>query len=292
MPVATFIMSLENLDADAVEAALFAHGAQSVTLLSEDEEEILEPLPGETPLWKRTRLSAVFEDDVDPEELRAHLRQALATEILPANEFRTLENKVWEREWLRYFGPMRFGRRLWVSPRGQRKNGSGEVTVWLDPGLAFGTGTHPTTALCLEWLESQDLGGRTVVDYGCGSGILAIAALKLGARRGIAVDIDPQALVATRENAVRNTVAERLVTTPAPGPTDVKCDILLANILAGTLVELADTIARLTNTGGTAILSGILENQVTEVCAAYADDFVVVGSETRDGWAALVCRRR
>jgi ribosomal protein L11 methyltransferase len=292
MPVATFIMSLENLDVEAVEAALFALGAQSVTLLSEDDEEILEPLPGQTPLWNRTRLSAVFEDDVDREELCAHLRKALATETLPANELRRLEDKVWEREWLRYFGPMRFGKRLWVSPRGQRKNRSGEVTVWLDPGLAFGTGTHPTTALCLEWLESQDLGGQIVVDYGCGSGILAIAALKLGARCSFAIDIDPQALAATRENAVRNAVAARLIATPAPGPADVKCDILLANILAGTLGELADTIARLTNTGGSAILSGILENQVNEVAAAYADDFVVVGSETRDGWAALVCRRR
>ena len=291
MPIATFVISIRNLDLEAVESALFECGAQSMTLLAEDGEEILEPLPGETPLWQHTRLSAVFADDVDVNFVRGHLRAALDCNELPVNEFRTLEDRVWEREWLQHFGPMQFGRRLWVSPAGQRENGPGEVTVWLDPGLAFGTGTHPTTALCLEWLESQDVGGKSIVDYGCGSGILAIAALRLGAARAFALDIDPQALEATSENARRNDVADRLVATNRIEPEDLKCDILMANILAGPLTELAETIANITSMNGTAVLSGILENQADGVAAAFAGHFTVTTYDIRDGWAALACRR-
>lgn len=292
MPIATFVISIRHLDLETVESALFECGAQSITLLAEDGEEILEPLPGETPLWQRTRLSAVFDDSVPVEFLRRHLRAALARDKLPPNQLRPLEDKVWEREWLQHFGPMRFGRRLWVSPTDQRKTGPGEVTVWLDPGLAFGTGTHPTTALCLEWLEGQDVTARTVVDFGCGSGILAIAALKLGAARAIAIDIDPQALAATNENARRNDVADRLCATAQVKPEGLNCDILMANILAGPLTELAETIARLTSTGGTAVLSGILENQADDVAAVFSQHFSVAMYGIRDGWAALACQRR
>ncbi len=291
MPIATFVISIRHLDLATVESTLLECGAQSMTLLAEDAEEILEPLPGETPLWQHTRLSAVFDDGVDVEILRGHLRAALGCGDLPPNELRALEDKVWEREWLQHFGPMRFGQKLWVSPSDQRENGPGEVTVWLDPGLAFGTGTHPTTALCLEWLESQDVSTKTVLDYGCGSGILAIAALKLGAARAIAVDIDPQALEATNENARRNDVAGRLYATAQVEPGGPKCDILMANILAGPLTDLAETIAKLTTTGGTAVLSGILQNQAGDVAAAFSQRFAVATYGIRDGWVALACQR-
>lgn len=292
MPIANFVMSLQDLDVDTVEAALFECGAQSVTLAADAEEEILEPAPGETPLWTHTRLNAVFDAAVDIDRLRQQLRAALGTEQLPPNELQALEDRIWEREWLQHFGPIRFGERLWVSPHGQREECDGDVTVWLDPGLAFGTGTHATTALCLEWLERQDVAGKNVIDYGCGSGILAIAAVKLGAAAALAVDIDPQALVATRRNAERNTVAERVETTAAIEPGARKCDILMANILAGPLVDLADSLARLTSRGGIAIVSGILENQVSAIADAYVEHFAVESIDTRDGWAALVMRRR
>ena len=165
---------------------------------------------------------------------------------------------------------MRFGQSLWVCPRGSAAPEPGAIVVELDPGLAFGTGTHPTTALCLEWLDSLDLSGKTVIDYGSGSGILAIAALKLGAAAATAFDIDPQAVLASRDNAARNGVGARLAVTPDPGGLEEPADVVVANILAGPLVELATEILDLTITGGTLALSGILSTQVAEVEAAYA----------------------
>jgi ribosomal protein L11 methyltransferase len=198
-----------------------------------------------------------------------------------------LEDQVWERVWLEHFHPMQFGRRLWICPAGQRPAAQNAVIVELDPGLAFGTGTHPTTALCLEWLEGSDLAGNNLIDYGCGSGILAIAALRLGAANAIAVDHDPQALEATRDNAIKNGVHERLtVHLPADAPRQPS-DLLVANILAGPLIELAPRLCGLLKPGGRFALSGILADQGAAVAAAYAPFATLGPRHQRDDWILL-----
>jgi ribosomal protein L11 methyltransferase len=257
--------------AESIEAVLEALGALSVTLGDAADDPVLEPAPGETPLWRSTVVTGLFEDGAGIERLAARVAGALDGALRCAVRVEPLADQVWERAWLEHFRPMRFGSRLWVVPGGQAVDlAPGDVAVELDPGLAFGTGTHPSTALCLEWLAEQDLAGRDVVDYGCGSGILAVAALKLGARRAVAVDHDPQALLATRENAARNGVADRLVVRsdrdPLPGPAP----FVVANILAGTLIGLAPQIASLVASGGRLALAGILADQADGVIAGYA----------------------
>ena len=258
----------DSAHAAQAEAALAAAGAVSVTLLDAADEPVLEPAPGETPLWAQIRVTGLFDGAADADALRATLDAALdgggALRIEP------LQDQVWERAWLEHFRPMRFGRRLWVIPGGQTAElADGDVAVELDPGLAFGTGTHATTALCLDWLDSLDLAGRRVIDVGCGSGILAIAALKLGAAGAVAIDHDPQALLATRENAARNGVADRLTVLGADAPPPAPADVVVANILAGTLIELAPQIEAMVRPGGLLALSGILAEQTDDVAAAY-----------------------
>jgi len=252
-----------------VEAALAAAGAVSVTLLDAADEPVLEPAPGETPLWAQIRVTGLFDGAPDAEALRVALHAALdgGTEL----HIEPLQDQVWERAWLEHFRPMRFGRRLWVIPGGQTAElADGDVALELDPGLAFGTGTHPTTVLCLAWLDGLDLAGRRVIDLGCGSGILAIAALKLGATEVVAIDHDPQALLATRENAARNGVADRLAVVGTDAPPPEPADVVVANILAGTLIELAPQIVAMVRPGGLVALSGILAEQASDVGAAYA----------------------
>ena len=223
MPQLSLSFELGDLDLQRAEDACFDCGAQAVTLSDCRDDAVLEPLPGEVRIWPATRVQALFADEAG---MPALVRQLAATLQLPAASIAaaTLPDKTWEREWLRDFHAMRFGRRLWVRPSHERVGDAGAVVVELDPGLAFGTGTHPSTALCLEWLDELPPAPGRVIDYGCGSGILGIAAAKLGAHEVQAFDIDPQALLATRENAERNAVADRLRIVPAaaalqPGPT-------------------------------------------------------------------------
>ncbi len=232
-------------------------------------------------------MSALFSPDADFSILRADLRQALATDTLPANRVVPLADRPWEREWLTDFRPMRFGRRLWVSPQGFEIDAEGAVVVRLDPGLAFGTGTHATTALCLEWLDSRALSGKSLLDFGCGSGILAIAGLKLGANAAAAVDSDLQAITATRQNALVNEVGDRLVTTTQLPELDRQFDFVVANILADTLTGQADEVCGRLKSGGELALSGILADQVAEVIAAYRDRVDFTATAYRDDWACL-----
>jgi ribosomal protein L11 methyltransferase len=288
---------LEDLDAGSVEEALFAVGAVAVTLADAADSPILEPKPGETPLWPTVQVTALFPVDID----RAALESALALlfgDHVTTFDWRTVEDRVWEREWLKDFKPMRFGARLWVVPGGMAlpaEAGTDAVTLALDPGLAFGTGTHPTTAMCLRYLDGlgDRLSGARVLDVGCGSGILAVAALRLGAARAIGVDIDPQAEIATRENAERNGVADRLVLRDATPPwPEGPYDFTLANILAGPLVELASDIAAATRPGGGVVLAGLLREQAAAVQAAYEPHFAMIEFATVDGWTCLAGRRR
>ena len=289
-----FIMALESLDPAAVEDALLQAGACSVTLSDAGNDPVLEPGPGETPLWAWTRVTGLFVGDADPQAIRATLLASLAVEDLPAHRIENLEDRQWEREWLRDFGPMQFGERLWVCPEGMEVTAADAVVVRLDPGLAFGTGTHPTTAMCLEWLDGADLAGKTLLDYGCGSGVLAIAALKLGARAVTGMDIDPQATIATRQNAASNDVTVSVCGSDAE--IGGRYDVVVANILAGPLVEIADSITSRLASRGMLALSGVLCEQADEVMAAYAPwiEFDEPLFREQDGqtWSRLTGSRR
>lgn len=290
MPQLQLTLDIGSRNPEPFEDALFELGAVSVTLEDAADDPVLEPAPGETPLWPTVVVKAVFAAEADVDVIASCLSRALPD--APAPRFETLPDKPWEREWLKDFKPMRFGRHLWVCPGGLPAGAPDAIRVELDPGLAFGTGTHPTTALCLEWLDAQDLAGLAVVDYGCGSGILAIAAAKLGAASVLAMDIDPQALIATRENAERNGVAGRIAGTGDPQLAAGSADVLLANILAGPLVELAPRFAHAIRPGGHLALSGLLLEQADSVTSAYRPWFDIGTAATRDGWALLAGRRR
>jgi len=267
-------------------------GALSVTLGDAEDHPILEPAPGDQQLWPQTRISALFEGNRDPRRLGAQLRSAMPPEVARSLLLERVEDRTWERVWMDDFHPMSFGDRLWVCPRGMPPGVPGAVTLDLDPGLAFGTGTHPTTGLCLEWLDGAELQGSTVIDYGCGSGILAIAALLLGASTAIAVDHDPQALEATLDNAARNAVDQRLrVYLPDQAP-DTPAQVLLANILATPLIELCDRLAGRVEAGGRIVLSGVLAEQADAVSEAYRQHFEMRSPVMRDGWVRLEGIRR
>jgi ribosomal protein L11 methyltransferase len=291
-----FVMNLETLNPASVEEILIRHGAQSVTFSDAGDKPVLEPGPGETPLWNSTCITGLFEAGADMAGLMSDLRASLELEELPEHRLETLADRDWEREWLRDFGPMRFGERLWVCPTGSQPDEEDAVVVRLDPGLAFGTGTHATTAMCLEWLGSLDLQGMTLLDYGCGSGVLAIAALKLGCDSAHAMDIDPQAVLATRRNAEQNGIEERLTVTGSKNDIEERFDVVVANILAGPLAELAVYIVQHLAPGGFLGLSGILSEQAAEVRAAYAPwvefdepEFREQGGQT---WTRLTGRKR
>jgi ribosomal protein L11 methyltransferase len=283
-------MHLGALSAPEVEAVFGRHGALAVTLSNAGDAPVLEPLPGETPLWRDTQVTGLFAEEQDLGALEQDLRRTFQLDSLPPHRIEPLPDRVWEREWLAHFRPMRFGHRLWVCPGGFSVEAHDAVVVRLDPGLAFGTGTHPTTALALEWLDSLDLAGCRVLDFGCGSGILSIAALLLGARAVTACDIDPQALEATLANAARNGVDDRIAVTPDAGTPAGNFDVVVANIVSGTLIGCADTIAGHIKAGGIVLLSGVLEEQVTEVTRAYGDRVALDAPVVRDGWARLTGR--
>ena len=288
-------MNLEALNPDRVEAVLVRHGAKAVTLTDAGDLAVLEPAPGETPLWQNTRITGLFDADLDVEALKRDLKLSLSIDRLPAHRLVPLYDRAWEREWLEDFQPMRFGNRLWICPGGMSVDAVDAVILELDPGLAFGTGSHATTALCLEWLDGLELTGKSVLDYGCGSGILAIAALKLGASRVLGIDIDPQAIAASERNAIRNGVAARLDLVTASAVVDEEYDFVVANILAGSLIDLASTIAAAVRANGKLTLSGVLAEQVERVTTAYAQwfEFDEPALRPQDGqtWARLTGKK-
>lgn len=292
MPWLQVRLAITPEQAQTYEDALLDVGAVSVTFMDAEDQPIFEPDLGTTPLWSHTHLLALFEADVDPAPLLAHL-ELLTGAALPEHQIERIEDQDWERSWMDNFQPMRFGRRLWIVPSWHEAPQPEAVNLLLDPGLAFGTGTHPTTALCLEWLDAQDLAGCTVLDFGCGSGILAIAALLLGAERAIGTDIDPQALEASRDNAGRNGIApERFPLYLPEQLPQQQADVVVANILAGPLVQLAPRITSLVKPGGRLALSGILAEQAEEVRAAYADAFELEPTAEKDGWVRIGGVRR
>jgi len=287
---------LAALNVESVEAALEDVGAASITFLDRGDEPVLEPKPGEVRLWSDTLVRALFQENSDDDALgKARKLERLAALLGPhITQFARIfavRSRDWERVWLIDWKPMRFGRRLWVCPTAaELPDDPDAVVVRLDPGLAFGTGTHPTTALCLQILDSIPVSGRRVIDYGCGSGILGIAALKLGAAHVTAVDLDPQALLATRDNAARNGVSSNIdVRGVDGGLRPAYC--VMANILAGPLIELAPTLTAACEPGGHLLLSGLLKTQAYAVKAAYCAAFAMVQVIERGDWCCIYARR-
>ena len=291
MPHHQLVFELEGEQLERAEEVCNRLRAIALSLADAGDEPLLEPAPGETPVWKAIRLRALFDDAADPQELASALAGAIGLQR-SAIGIERVEDRAWEREWLKDFRPMRFGRRLWVCPAGQRPNGPAPVVLELDPGLAFGTGTHATTAMCLEWLDGAIAGGERILDFGCGSGILGLAALKLGAAKATAFDIDPQALVATRENAAKNGLSERIAVARLAGDVAGPFDIVVANILSSPLIGLAPGLAQRARAGGQILLAGMLERQAGEVAQAYRPWFDIGPAAEREGWTLLAGRRR
>jgi ribosomal protein L11 methyltransferase len=285
---------LATLSLDEVEAALLELGADSITFIDRGDEPVLEPKPGEMKLWSDTLVRGLFQES-DADLGRTRILERLAARLggvfSAAARVRAVENQDWERVWLTDWKSMRFGRRLWVCPTAAEPPDDPEAVVLrLDPGLAFGTGTHPTTALCLQILDSLPVTDRNVIDYGCGSGILGLAALKLGAAHVTAVDLDPQALLATRDNALRNGVSSRIDVQGIDGVLQAAYCVM-ANILAGPLIELAPKLTAACEPGGYLLLSGLLKTQAYAVKAAYAAAFDKVQVVERDNWCCIYARR-
>ena len=278
-------------DPDSAEESCFELGAISVTYVDAHDDPVLEPLPGEFRLWPTTRLRALFPHKTDAQTVGKALT---ATLRIPPGGLKTerIEDRVWEREWLRDFHARRFGQRLWICPHHEQVTEPGAVVVRMDPGLAFGTGTHPTTALCLEWLDRHIEGGEQLIDFGCGSGVLGMGAVKLGAAAAHCFDIDPQALLATRENAAANGLLTQVRVYEAATQLPNGVDILVANILSGPLTELAPTFGSLVREGGSVVLAGLLEPQAADVTDAYTPWFDIHPFEVREGWSGLAGKRK
>ena len=304
---------LAALSVECVESALLEVGASSITFVDRADEPVLEPKPGEIKLWTDTLVRALFQEssagagEVSNAAARnlGRLAAVLGPHMADTARVVAVKNQDWERVWLTDWKSMRFGRRLWVCPSAANlPDDPHAIVVRLDPGLAFGTGTHPTTALCLQILDSLPVSGRHVIDYGCGSGILGIAALKLGAAHVTAVDLDPQALLATRDNAIRNGVSARIdvqgVDVPSAGAADGELPgagrlapayCVMANILADPLIELAPKLTAACEPGGYLLLSGLLKTQAYALRAAYAPAFDIVQVVERDDWCCIYARR-
>jgi ribosomal protein L11 methyltransferase len=283
----------DELVIEKASSLLTGQGAMSVTYTDAGDNPVYEPLPGETKLWSETIVTGLFDAEVKTGRIMDFVRSHLAPGTRVTSEI--LEDKDWVREWMDHFKPMKFGRRLWICPSWCKTPDPDAVNLMLDPGLAFGTGTHPTTAMCLEFLDGESLEGKHVIDFGCGSGILAIAALLLGAKSALGLDIDPQAIKASGENAERNGVRDRLSLRLTGGEApeeNEKADVLVANILAGPLTELAPDIEKLVKKGGHLALSGILGKQADDVRAVYSKWFEMDEPLIREDWCRLTGIRK
>jgi len=267
-------------------------GALAITLEDDADHPVLEPGPGATPLWPRVHVRGLFEAGTNRDRVLAVLLNVSSIGRPEQVCWREVGDQDWERAWMDRFVPMKFGERFWIVPSGMQIPFDPEsIEIRLDPGLAFGTGTHPTTALCLEWLDGQDVNSRTVVDYGCGSGILGIAAALKGAGRVICVDNDPQALEATADNAERNAVSGIIQCHTPQSYERPQADLVMANILATPLIELAPVLLGSLHPGGSLALSGILQEQAGEVRSAYQAGLAGITLENRDDWVLLQGQR-
>lgn len=292
MPWLQLIFETQDTQTHALSDILTEAGALAVTLEDAADQPLFEPPPGETPLWSHLRVTGLFPAEINIKQTIAHIHKELAPEPLPPWRSKPLEDKDWEREWMDNYHPIQIGQRLWIVPSWRDSPEPKAVNILLDPGLAFGTGTHPTTALCLQWLDENMQSDIHVIDFGCGSGILAIAAAKLGASQVLAIDNDPQALIATRANAEKNKVLHMIdIHSPGSAPTKT-VDLLLANILAQPLMELAGLFAQRVKADGKIVLSGILEQQTSDVTNAYSNWFELDPPAQKEDWIRLSGTRK
>ncbi|USD37981.1 MULTISPECIES: 50S ribosomal protein L11 methyltransferase [Ferrimonas] len=288
MPWIQIRINTSGEQAETIGDHLTETGAVSVTFVDAQDTPVFEPMPGETRLWGDTDVIGLYDAITDMKQIVALLEQQPELGQGFTHKVEALEDKDWEREWMDNFKPMQFGKRLWICPSWHEAPEPEAVNVLLDPGLAFGTGTHPTTALCLEWLDGLEMADKQVVDFGCGSGILAVAALKLGAKHCVGIDIDPQALTASNDNASRNGVSDRLsLYLPKDQPQQVQADVLIANILAGPLRELAPVIAALVKPGGKLALSGLLQEQNDDLRKIYSQWFELDDTAFMEDWCRI-----
>ncbi|MDB4583308.1 50S ribosomal protein L11 methyltransferase [Draconibacterium sp.] len=277
---------------DEVEDLMMELGALSISLRDAHDEPIYEPLPGESPVWRESVVSATFARDSDPEELAQRLLARLPPELASTVTEDSFQDRDWQQAYRQHFKPLQCAPKLWIVPTWSEPPDPDATIVRLDPGLAFGTGSHPTTALCLAWLAEQDLQNLRLIDYGCGSGILAIAAIKLGADRVLAVDIDEQALTACKSNMEVNVVTDAQIEVCLPAAAgETAVDLLMANILAGPLADLVGQFAKLVNPGGKIVLSGILVSQLNDIQSAYSDFFALEPARQSGDWACIGGRR-
>ncbi|MFW1664218.1 MULTISPECIES: 50S ribosomal protein L11 methyltransferase [Acinetobacter] len=291
-------ITVDQAQVDFTETLLMSLGAVSVTLDDAEDQALLEPLPGETPLWNKVIVTGIYqEDDQDPidvEKLEAFLKEQLPDAPIRHEQ---LEDQVWERAWMDYYEPIQIAEKFWIVPEWLEAPDNNAVNIKLDPGLAFGTGNHASTFLCLQWLGQTDLKDKIVIDYGCGSGILGVAALLLGAKKVYATDIDPQAVLATKQNAELNHVLDRLfVGLPEEFNAEFKsqkADVLVANILAAPLMALAPEFATLLKSEGEFALAGVIEEQVADVTGVYSEFFDIVHIEKREeNWCRISGKRQ
>lgn len=288
MPWIQLRLSANEDTAEKYSDWLSACGAQAVTFIDAKDTPIYEPLPGDEVIyWNNTVVMGLYDASHDMDKVLNYLKSIHPDKAKMVYKLEQLEDKDWEREWMDNFHPMKFGQRLWICPSWRDVPDPSAVNVMLDPGLAFGTGTHPTTALCLTWLDGLDLVGKTVVDFGCGSGILSLAALKLGAKKVIGIDIDPQALQASLENAKRNQCEDRLALFLPKDQPEFKADVVVANILAGPLRELAPVIINYLASNGVLALSGVLEEQAEQLQTQYAEFCQMDAIAVQDEWVRL-----
>lgn len=282
-----------SAEIDKVEDALLALGAQAITLTDAHDEPIYEPLPGHTPLWSQSLVTGLFDQSQSLESLYDQLVTLLPDHLASTIKQQLLEDQVWERTYLDYFKPTVFGDNLWIIPSWHDPVDDNAVNITLDPGLAFGTGSHPTTALCLEWLDNNPPSHQTVIDFGCGSGILGIAAVLLKASHVLFTDIDPQALDATLLNSQRNHLDETIIELKLPHEVKSQpVDLLIANILSGPLIELENHLASLVKPSGNILLSGILPEQINDIMSAYNEHFICDPAIIKDNWVRITGTRK
>lgn len=277
----------EKNASDAISEILQAMGAEAITYTDASDTPIFEPKLGTTPLWQQTQITGLFPDTNPISDLKATITEQLDAKGISAGlTIEPLKEQVWERAWMDEFHPVKFGSRLWICPSWTPPPEPSDINILMDPGLAFGSGSHPTTAMCLTWLSEQDLTGKNVLDYGCGSGVLGIAASRLGAEKVWAIDIDPQALIATRNNSLRNHAENVFVGLPDQLPK-IEVDLIVANILAAPLATLVDAFWALSHIETGILLSGVLSGQVDSLIQAYSGKFELSVETTQEDWVLL-----
>ena len=274
-------------DLAETEKILESYQPLSISMQGFGEEKIYEPLPGEMPIWEKIRVKAMYQNIKNLSDLENEIINKTNIKILNNKVIKAIGKKDWQEEWMQSSKPMRFGEKLWIYPDHLIDNLEGKVCVNLNPGLAFGTGSHPTTRLCLEWLEKSNLDQKSVLDYGCGSGILGISAIKLGAKSVTAIDLDPQAVIASKNNAEKNHVQQAIEITDNNKTIEKNFNIIVANILAKPLIELAPYFYKKLNKEGAICLSGILEGQINIIKDAYLKYFNLSEIKIKDGWVMM-----